>query len=54
MISEQHGTVFTGGHYEKIQKVYSIWICPSTPDCRKNGMFRMRRKKFLAKNTTLR
>lgn len=40
MISEQHGTVFTGEHYEKIQKVYSIWICPSTPDCRKNGMFR--------------
>lgn len=40
MISEQHGTVFTGEHYEKIQKVYSIWICPSTPECRKNGMFR--------------
>lgn len=40
MISEQHSTVFTGDHYEKIQKVYSIWICPSTPDCRKNGMFR--------------
>lgn len=40
MISKQHGTVFTGDHYEKIQKVYSIWICPSTPDCRKNGMFR--------------
>lgn len=40
MISEQHGTVFMGDHYEKIQKVYSIWICPSTPDCRKNGMFR--------------
>lgn len=40
MISEQHGTVFTGSHYEKIQKVYSIWICPSTPECRKNGMFR--------------
>lgn len=40
MISEQHGTVFTNEHYEKIQKVYSIWICPSTPECRKNGMFR--------------
>ena len=40
MISEQHGTVFTGSHYEKIQKVYSIWICPSTPECRKNGMLR--------------
>ena len=40
MISEQHGTVFTGEHYEKIQKVYSIWICPSTPNCRRNQMIR--------------
>ena len=38
MISEQHGPVFTGEHYEKIQKVYSIWICPSIPNCRKNQM----------------
>lgn len=28
MISEQYGTIFTGEHYEKLQKVYSIWICP--------------------------
>ncbi len=40
MISEQHGAVFTGEHYESIQKVYSIWICPSTAECRKNSMFR--------------
>lgn len=40
MISEQHGMVFTGSHYEKIQKVYSIWICPSTPSSRRNGMYR--------------
>ncbi len=40
MISEQHGTVFSGNHYEKIRKVYSIWICPSTPGSRRNGMFR--------------
>lgn len=40
MISEQHGTVFTNEHYEKIQKVYSMWICPSTAQCRQNGMFR--------------
>ena len=40
MISEQHGTVFSGEHYGKIQKVYSIWICPSTPQSRKNGIFR--------------
>ena len=33
MISEQYGTIFTGEHYEKLQKVYSIWICP---DPRKN------------------
>ena len=26
----QYGTVFTKSHYEKIQKVYSIWIC-TTP-----------------------
>ncbi len=42
MISEQHGTVFSGNHYEKIRKVYSIWICPSTAESRKNGMFRYR------------
>ncbi|MGI6180377.1 hypothetical protein [Butyricicoccus intestinisimiae] len=27
MISGQYGTVFVKSHYEKIQKVYSIWIC---------------------------
>lgn len=27
MISSQCGTIFTKAHYEKIQKVYSIWIC---------------------------
>ena len=27
MISSQYGTVFTKSHYEKIEKVYSIWIC---------------------------
>lgn len=42
MISEQYGTIFTNEHYEKIQKAYSIWICPSTPNCRKNSMFRYR------------
>ena len=40
MISEQHDSVFIGEHYEKIPKVYSIWICPSTPECRKNQMTR--------------
>ena len=27
MISSQYGTVFTKSHYEKIKKVYSIWVC---------------------------
>ena len=40
MISEQHGTVFTNEHYEKLQKVYSIWICPSVAKCRQDEIFR--------------
>ena len=40
MISEQYGTVFTDEHYEKIHKVYSIWICPDPAKKRKNGIFR--------------
>lgn len=27
LISSQNGTVFVRSHYEKIQKVYSIWVC---------------------------
>ena len=42
MISEQYGTVFTGEHYEKLQKVYSIWICPDPAKKRRNGIFRYR------------
>ena len=30
MISAQYGTVFTHSEYDKIQKVYSIWICPDS------------------------
>ncbi len=40
MISEQYGTTFTKEHYEKIQKVYSIWICPTPAKCRRNGISR--------------
>ena len=40
MISEQYGTVFTDEHYEKIQKVYCIWICPDPARKRKNGIFK--------------
>lgn len=36
MISSQYGTVFTSPNYEKIQKVYSVWICPQVPKERKN------------------
>ena len=40
MISEQHGTVFTGEHYEQIRKVYSIWICPQVAKQKQYSMFR--------------
>ena len=37
MVSSQYGTVFTSSHYEKIKKVYSIWICTNPPEYRKIG-----------------
>lgn len=42
MISAQHGTEFTKSHYEKISKVYSIWICPAPPEDRRNSITRYR------------
>jgi predicted transposase YdaD len=36
MISEQYGTVFTKEQYRDLCKVYSIWICPSPAQKRKN------------------
>lgn len=27
MLSAQHGTEFANSHYEKVKKVYSIWVC---------------------------
>lgn len=36
MISSQYGREFTGSHYEKIKKVYSIWICTRPPQYRQN------------------
>ena len=36
MISAQHGTEFSDSHYEKIKKVYSIWICTNPPEYRRN------------------
>lgn len=40
MISSQYGSEFTDGHYEKICKVYSIWICMNPPKRRKNTINR--------------
>ena len=36
MVSAQYGTEFTGSHYEKLKKVYSIWICMDPPKHRQN------------------
>ncbi len=36
LISAQYGTVFKKSHYEKIRKVYNIWICPDAPKYRQN------------------
>ena len=35
-ISAEYGTVFTKSHYEKIEKVYSIWICMDPPGEKRN------------------
>ncbi|MGN1163322.1 MAG: hypothetical protein ACI4S4_00810 [Candidatus Ornithospirochaeta sp.] len=45
MISEQHGTVFTDMEYRKMQKVYSIWICPGKGKRRKGSIVRFNLKK---------
>ena len=36
MISAQAGTVFTKSHYEKLRKVYSIWLCTNPPKSLEN------------------
>ena len=36
------GREFTGSHYEKIKKVYSIWICMKPPKYRANTINRYR------------
>ena len=36
MLSAQKGTVFAESHYNKLRKVYSIWLCTDPPDYRKN------------------
>jgi hypothetical protein len=40
MISSQYETEFSDAHYEKIKKVYSIWICMNPPKNRGNSITR--------------
>lgn len=42
MISSQYGREFTGSQYDKIKKVYSIWICMNPPKSRENTITRYR------------
>ena len=42
MISSQYGQEFTNSHFEKIKKVYSIWICMHPPKSRENTITRYR------------
>ncbi len=42
MVSSQYGREFTASHYEKIKKVYSIWICMAPPKYRENTITRYR------------
>ena len=41
-ISSQYGREFTGSNYDKIKKVYSIWICMNPPKKRENTITRYR------------
>ena len=40
MISAQYGTEFIDSHYEKIKKVYSIWVCLNPPKKWQNSITR--------------
>ena len=40
MISSQDGTVFVNSHYEKLQKVCSIWVCTNPPKYLRNTITR--------------
>ena len=40
LISSQYGVEFSDAHYEKIKKVYSIWICMNPPKYRENSISR--------------
>ena len=45
LISRQKGTVFKNHNYQNIQKVYSIWICPSPKKKDANSMVKYGIKK---------
>lgn len=40
MLSAQHGTEFANSHYEKVKKVYSIWVCMKPNEGWKNTITR--------------
>ena len=40
MLSAQFGRDFADGQYDKLKKVYSIWICANAPDSRDNTITR--------------
>lgn len=42
MISAQYGTEFVHSQYQKIKKVYSIWVCMAPPEERRNSITRYR------------
>lgn len=51
MISSQYGAVFTKSHYEKIQKVFSVWICMNPPKERSNTItgYSLTEKQYVGK-----
>ncbi len=52
MISSQYGVEFIDSHYERIRKVYSIWICANPPKRRKNTIskYAIREEKLIGKS----
>ncbi len=53
LISAQYNSVFTGSDFDKIQKVYSIWICTS-PDAKHRNtisLYKMNRENLIGNYT---
>lgn len=51
MISSQYGTVFTKSSYEKIKKVYSIWICTKVPPEMRGAILKYELKELVLRGT---